>query len=85
MFSEVSGYIFTLPPHDTPFVVMPVWDGVDSRPDEKRGLSMSTLFKTRKIKTLCLRAAKSGEALMEVHSDTDVQVIRKGCNTTIMH
>ena len=30
----VSEYILTLPPHDTPFVVMPVWGGVDSRPNE---------------------------------------------------
>ena len=34
----VSGYILTLPPHDTPFVVMPVWGGVDSRPNDILGL-----------------------------------------------
>ena len=35
---RVSGYILTLPPHDTPFVVMPVWGGVDSRPNEILGV-----------------------------------------------
>ena len=34
----VSGYILTLPPHGTPFVVMPVWGGVDSRPNEILGV-----------------------------------------------
>ena len=27
-----------MPPHDTPFVVMPVWGGVDSRPNEILGV-----------------------------------------------
>ena len=35
---RASGYILTLPPHDTPFVVMPVWGGVDSRPNEILGV-----------------------------------------------
>ena len=35
---RVSGYILTLPPHDTPFVVMPVWGGVDSRPNDILGV-----------------------------------------------
>ena len=34
----VSGYMLPLPPHDTPFVVMPVWGGVDSRPNEILGM-----------------------------------------------
>ena len=33
----VSGYILTLPPHDTPFVVMPLWGGVD-RPEAILGV-----------------------------------------------
>ena len=28
----------TLPPHDTPFVLMPVWGGVDSRPNDILGV-----------------------------------------------
>ena len=33
----VSGYILTLPPHDTPFVVMPLWGGED-RPENILGV-----------------------------------------------
>ena len=34
---EASGYIVSLPPNDTQFVVMPVWGGVD-RPDAILGV-----------------------------------------------
>ena len=46
----VSGYILTLPPHGTPFVVMPVWGGVDSRPNEILGV----LYQHQTIQEHCL-------------------------------
>jgi len=51
---EVSKYILTLPPHDTPFVVMPVWSSVDSRPNDITGV----LYQHQTIQEHCSLVGK---------------------------
>ena len=51
---EVSKYILTLPPHDTPFVVMPVWGSVDSRPNDITGV----LYQHQTIQEHCSLVGK---------------------------